>query len=151
MGKNKKGQRAPQRPATGVMDAVIAVVSAVLLVGLRTFAGPCVHEDGSAAGCTMTGHVLVGLAVLALVLCVMRLLAADLRTRRSFDLLVFVCGLLVALLPGNALSLCMMATMRCHTVMLPFARVMGVALMLISLACELTVDRDAPTGRKKRR
>lgn len=150
MGKNKKN-RTPERPKTGAMDAVLAAVAVLLLVGLRTFAGPCVHEDGSAAGCTMAGHVLFGLAILAVGLCVLRLLAADLRTRRVFDLLLFINGILVAALPGTALTLCMMTTMRCHTIMTPFARVMGVALMVAAIACELTVDHDVPTGRKRRR
>ena len=151
MSKKRKQQKQPPRPPVGVPDIVLSLIPALFLAGLRTIAGPCVHEDGTAAACTSTGTVLTALAVGSLVLVLMRLLAADLRTKRSFDLLLTIAGVAIAVLPGTVLTLCMMATMRCHTIMLPFARVVGVALVLCALACEFTVDHEVPTGRKRRR
>ena len=148
---NKKKQKVAPRPQTGVMDVVLTVVAVLYLAGLRMVARPCTHADGSVPGCRLAGTVLLGLAGVALVLVVMRLLGADTRTKRSFDLLLLVVGVLIAVLPGNVLGLCDDATMACHTVMLPFARVMGVALGLAAVACEATVDQEVPTGRKRRR
>lgn len=152
VGKNKKKGKAaqPPRPATTVTDGIFTLLPAALVLGLRTVAAPCVHADGSVAACTTAGHVLFGLAVAALALALMRLLGADLRTRRSFDLLLVLAGIAIALLPGTTLSLCADAAMPCRAIMRPFARVMGVALVVGALACELTVDHEVPTGRKRR-
>ena len=38
---------------------------------------------------------------------------------------------IAALLPGTIMKMCMMDTMRCYAVMQPFARVMGVLLILV--------------------
>ena len=149
--KNKRSDKRPPRPETTILTIVLTLLPAVFLLGIRTFAGPCVHEDGSASACTTTGHVLLGVGAVALILGMLRLFGADKRTRRCFDLLLVVAGLALAILPGTALPLCMMATMRCRSLMLPFARVMGAAVAIGAFACELTEDHEEPTGRRRRR
>ena len=152
MGKREKSKKkVPPRPKTGPLDVVLSVVAALVMVGLRTVAAPCVHADGSAADCATAGHVLLGLGFVALALAVLRLLSADLATKRSFDLLLLIVGVLVAVLPGNTLALCADAGMSCRTVMLPFARIVGVVLSVAAVACEATVDHEVPTGRRRRR
>ena len=52
MGKREKSKKkVPPRPKTGPLDVVLSVVAALVMVGLRTVAAPCVHADGSAADC----------------------------------------------------------------------------------------------------
>lgn len=149
---SKKNNRAnPPKPPVTPIDGVLLALPVVFVLGVRTVAGPCIHEDGTVGACAMAGTVLTGLGVVAAVLAALRLYGADKRTRRSFDLFLVIAGLAMAILPGNVLQLCMMATMHCRAVMLPFARIMGVALVLLAVACEFTVDRDIPTGRKRRR
>ena len=150
MGKKKKQKVAP-RPQTGAMDVVLAAVSIINLAGLRMFVQPCTHADGSEPACRLTATVLLVLAVVAVGLVVLRQLGADTRTKRSFDFLLLIVGVLYAVLPGNVLGLCSDASMVCHVVMLPFARVVGVALGLAAVACEATVDQEVVTGRKRRR
>lgn len=151
MGKREKSRKkAAPRPKAGAMDVVLAIVAGVLVLGLRTVAGACTHADGSVAACSTAGHVLVGLGFAAVALSLMRLLSADLATKRSFDLLILIVGVAVAALPGTALALCAEADMQCRAIMLPFARVMGVALGIVAVACEATVDHEVPTGRKRR-
>ena len=152
--KNRKLKRQEQeraKMAPKPLDVVLTLLPAIFLFGIRTFAGPCVHEDGSEAACVMTSYVMTGLGVVALLLVFMRILGADLRTRRCFDLFLVVAGVLIAVLPSTALPLCAMDSMRCQAVMVPFARIMGLAIVVGALACEFTVDRDVPTGRKNRR
>jgi methionine aminopeptidase type I len=72
-------------------------------------------------------------------------------TKRSFDLLLVIAGVVVAVLPGNVVALCADTTMRCNVIMLPFARIAGACMSVAALACELTVDHEIPTGRKRRR
>lgn len=152
MGKREKSRKkTPPRPTVGAPDVVLSAIALVLLAGLRMVAGPCVHADGSVAACAMAGRVLMGLGIVSVLLSVMRLLAADLTTKRSFDFLLLIVGVAVAVAPGTALTLCAEADMPCRAVMLPFARVVGVALGLAAVACEATVDHEVPTGRKRRR
>lgn len=154
MGKNsksKKRTKTPPRPHTGALDVVLSVVAILLLTGARTIAGPCSHADGSVAACATAGRVLTGLGFVAVGLAVVRLFGADKATKRSFDLLLAVVGVLVAVLPGTALALCAEASMQCRTLMLPFVRVAGVALVLMALLCEFTCDHEESTGRKRRR
>ncbi len=150
MGKKSK-QKVQARPAATAYDVAVSVVPAAYLCGIRLFARPCVHADGSAAACAFTGRVLLGLGIAALLLAFMRLTGADKATKRSFDLFLVIVGVLMAALPGTALSLCDDPAMACRAIMLPFSRVMGVVLCLCAIACELVADHEEPTGRKRRR
>ena len=149
MSKNKKKAPAPPpRPQIQPIDVVVSLVPAAFLAGIRTFAAPC----GVGHVCAMTGHVLLGFGVAALALVFMRLFGADKATKRSFDLILVIVGLLLAFLPGGPLALCAEATMSCRAITLPFARVCGVALALCALGCELTTDHEEHgRGRRRRR
>lgn len=151
MSSKKKKQKQPARPPISALDGVISAVPALIIFSLRTFVVACTHEDGSAAPCVTTHHVLTGLGVALLVLAFMRLMAADKRTKRSFDFMIALGGLLFALLPGTVLVFCDDATMVCQTVMLPFARIAGALMIVLALVCEFTIDHEEPTGRKRRR
>jgi len=150
MGKGKK-KKQPPRPQTGAADVLITLVPTALLLSLRTFAGACVHEDGSPIVCATASHVLTGLAIAGILLCCTRILSADKATKRSFDLMLAILGAATAAMPGYMLQLCADTTMRCHTIMLPVARVCGVLLIVGAIICELGVDHEEPTGRKRRR
>jgi len=152
MSKKSKAAKVQPRPPASAMDLVITVVPTLFVCGLRTVASPCVHEDGSAAACGTTAFVLLGMGVVALVLALMRLLGADKATKRSFDLLLLVAGVLIAFSPGFVLGLCDDVTMRCHTILLPFARAFGAGLGVCAVLCEATVDHEEPQqGRSRRR
>ena len=151
MSKKSKAKKVQPRPQTSMLDLVVMVIPTLFVCGLRTFATPCVHDDGSVAVCGATAFVLLGMGVTALVLSLLRMLGADKATKRSFDLLLAIVGVLVAVLPGTTLALCADASMRCRAIILPFARIVGVALGLSAVACEVTVDHEIPTGRKRRR
>lgn len=138
--KSKKNQVA--KPKAGAPDVVVAAVAILFTFGIRTFAGPCVHDDGSASACTLAGNVLFGLGVIAIVLSVLRIQSVNYQTKRSFDLFLVIAGLVIASTPGTMLPLCMMETMRCQAVMLPFARIMGGLLAALALGCEFLFDRE---------
>lgn len=150
MGKKSK-QKVQARPKPTAYDVVLTIVPAVYLAGIRSFAGPCTHADGPVAACVFSGHILLGLGAVALVLAIMRLMGANKSTKRSFDLFLAIVGILIAFLPGNTLALCESASMTCRTIMLPFSRVLGIALALCAFVCELGVDHEESTGRKRRR
>lgn len=148
---SKKKRKQPSRPAVGAPDVILSMAPVLVVFCLRTFVHACVHEDGSTAPCVVTHHVLMGLGVGLLALALMRLMSADKRTKRSFDFILALGGVLFALLPGTVLPFCDDVTMVCHTIMLPFARIAGALMVVLALVCEFTVDHEEPTGRKRRR
>lgn len=150
MENTNKGEQLPQRPRIRPVDVMLALVPVAFVIGLRTFAGPCVHEDGSIGGCAMASHELLAVGVLGIALALVRLLVTNQRARRVLDLLLAASGVALVLIPGVIAPLCMMTTMRCHTIMAPFARIMGGLLAVGAVACGLTVDRAAPTGGRRR-
>lgn len=150
MGKKSK-QKVPARPKATAYDVAVSVVPAAYLCGIRLFARPCTHADGSVAACAFTGRVLLGLGIAALLLAFMRLTGADKATKRSFDLFLVIVGALMAALPETALALCDDPAMACRAIMTPFSRVMGVVLILCAITCELFADHEESTGRKRRR
>lgn len=130
------------------------VVAALLVVGLLTFAGPCgVHDDGTVSPCFGTSHVLVALGAVACLVGVVRLFNLGAGVYKVLAACIGLIGLAIAVLPGNVLGLCMMATMRCHAIMRPFAIAMGVALVVVACVDLFLIRRyEKPTmGRLKGR
>ena len=104
------------------------IVAALLTIGVLTFAGPCIHEDGSVAACHGAASVLLDAGITGCVAALVSLLAGNPKVSGACALVVACCGAFVAAAPGTLLGLCMMQTMRCWTVMRPFALVCGVVL-----------------------
>lgn len=130
------------RPKAGIPDAIIMGIAIIFVVGLKTFAGACVHDDGSAAACEIAAGTLFGLGLVAVVIAIMRIRANDYSSKRSYDIILIVLGLIFALAPGNLLDICTGEYMQCVNVMLPFARIMGCLLAGCSFAFELLFDLD---------
>lgn len=113
---------------------IVALVIAVLLsIGVLTFAGPCVHDDGSAAVCHGAANAVLAAGIIGCVAALMSLLARNAKLSGICALIVACCGAFAAAAPGTLFSLCMMQTMRCWTVMRPFALVCGVTLCLCAV------------------
>lgn len=118
--------------AKPVVGIVCTVLSALVLYGLVTFAHPCVHDDGSVSVCVWAQRSMVAEAIVALVLSLVRIFERDEGERRGLDLGIALVAALIALSPGNIIELCMMETMRCHTLMAPFARILGVLVAVLA-------------------
>ncbi len=130
--------------AAAVVQVVVAIVFAV---GVLTFAGPCgVHDDGSVSPCFGTSRMLTVLGFSAALLSAVRLLVGNASARLALDVAVGVVGISIATAPGGFLALCMMATMRCHTVMRPFSIVAGVVLAVAAVADVAMALRARPSS-----
>lgn len=117
------------QPLVGI---VLTVLSSILLVGILTFAGPCgVHDDGPVSSCYWASRAVLGVGVVLVVISLVRIFERDEGERRGLSFSAALLGVLVAVLPGVLIDLCMMQTMRCHTVMRPFALVMGVLIAVV--------------------
>ncbi|MDO4537656.1 MAG: DUF4418 family protein [Coriobacteriales bacterium] len=116
------------QPLAGI---ILTLLSALLLAGVLSFAGPCAHEDGSVAACSSAARAVVALGVAALVLSIVRIFELDEGERRGLSLGVATLGVLVVLMPGTLVSLCAEESMRCHAVMQPFCMVVGALMALV--------------------
>ena len=127
-----KGISMQNDKAQPLVGIVLTVLSSILLVGILTFAGPCgVHDDGTVSSCYWASRAVLGVGVVLVVISLVRIFERDEGERRGLSFSAALLGVLVAVLPGVLIDLCMMQTMRCHTVMRPFALVMGVLIAVV--------------------
>ncbi len=106
-----------------------AFLGILLSVAVQTFAGPCVHPDGSAAVCaplktwlTVMGGVITALSGVSF-LC----------PRLVPHCLTAAAAVLVILIPRGIVPVCGADTMRCRLVTCPTALVVGVLVLIVSL------------------
>lgn len=117
-----------------IIPLVLAAAGAVLALGMLTFAGPCVHEDGSAAACATAAHAVLAAGIVA---CVAGLAGAVMRSipaQAALSIAGIVAGVFATIAPGGLFALCMVQTMRCWTIMRPFALVFGIVIAFAGAA-----------------
>lgn len=121
------------RRSRGLAVAVL-VVSAFLAVGVMTLFHACApKDDGTWMSCHYAQLAVFGLACAMVVLSLSALVA---RRGAAFWLHLAVAGLAVvsAFVPGGAISLCMMAGMRCRAVMRPSVILLSVVIAVLAVA-----------------
>ena len=109
------------------------LVCLLFFAGLLTVFAPCgPKEDGGFMTCHWAGNTLVGLAAVLCVMSVIRLAARDRKARMGVDLAAIPTALLAAMTPGKLIGLCMMADMRCRSVMRPAALIFSVLILVLA-------------------
>lgn len=118
-----------------VCDFILPVLALTLLLGLIFAFGPCgPKEDGGWMTCHWAGQALKGIAALELALALLHLIPAPSQRKIGFDLALIGTAVLAICIPGHLIGLCMMADMRCRSVMTPAVTVLSVLLIAASLA-----------------
>ena len=122
--------------------AAVLIIACIGAVGVKTFLGPCVHEDGSFGPCHWAGQAVFGIWLLllaeSLLLTAGSLLSAGASPQGNsgFGTGLFSAMLCTAVLgicmPGGLIRLCSMATMRCLALMRP---AMIILFVLAALFC----------------
>lgn len=124
--------------------ALVALVCAALLaVGVFTFAGPCVHDDGSTAACHTASVAVIGAGVVGALAALAGLMASGSKGPVVLYAISAIAGAFAAASPGVLFPLCMMQTMHCWTVMRPFALVCGIALCITAVVAAIMASRQA--------
>ena len=113
----------------GIAEIVLA---ALLTVGSFTVFKSCGEHDGKYMAChwaqnavTLTGTVIVLLALL-------RILLSDRGVKAGLAIGVLLSAISVILIPDTVISLCMMDTMRCHSIFRPAVTVIASVLSAVS-------------------
>lgn len=115
------------------VGVVLLVVSLFAIVGVLTFAGPCVHDDGSTGMCFDASLAIVAAGAVAALLAAATIAARPGTATVAMDIAAACAGVFMAATPGTVFALCMMQTMRCWTLMRPFALVCGIAIAVVAL------------------
>lgn len=112
---------------TRILPLAAAALAALLAVGVNTAFSACDPKpDGTWMHCHhCQNQVTVGASVLALVWG-SSAFVKNRALRAGLQALGVIGAAVVFLLPGVICPLCMMETMRCHTVFQPFTRIMSV-------------------------
>ena len=115
-------------------DILLPVLALAFFLGLLFAFGPCgPKEDGGWMSCHWAGQALKGVTAAMLVIALLHLLPGRAELKRGLDLAMVPLALLALLLPGRLIGLCMMASMRCHSVMAPAVTVFSVLILGLSL------------------
>ena len=131
-----------KKSSIGVSDIVPLAVSVVFLIGIFTFFSSCPgpKDDGTWMVCHWAGRAVGGVAAVMVVISAIHLFVSDAKMKMGLAIAIMPLAVLAAVIPGNLINLCMMATMRCHTVMHPAVIVMSV-LMIAAAAFDLVAQR----------
>ncbi len=110
------------------------IISLLLSIGVMTVFSACgAKDDGTWMRChSVQNSVAVCGAVIALLFAAAALIKSNI-VRFILNAAALAGSVLVFLLPGGIMPMCMMATMRCYTVMRPFARIMALIIAITAV------------------
>jgi len=137
---------------TMIPAALALLFSALAAVGVKTFLGPCVHEDGTFGACHWAGQALFGISLQLSAQCI-ALLAAHKHSQlcRGLFLAMVMTAVLGMIIPGPVISLCGMATMRCRALMRPAMTILlGLAGLFALTAFFLTMGSSNSDSENRR-
>ena len=110
-----------------IIPLVPAALSALLLAGGVTVFSACEPKpDGTWMHCHQCQNMVAGSAVGLIALYGASALVTKKPVRLALLALAAIASVVVFFIPGGICPLCMMKTMRCHTVFQPFVRIMSV-------------------------
>lgn len=125
-----------------ILSIAVLVLAVFVAVGLFTFAGPCVHEDGSFGGCLQSAMGIMGACLFLACIALVQLAVGNGTVRGILAIIAACLGLFMAFAPGNLLTLCMMDTMQCRLAMQPLAMFCGVLIALLSAGMAVLAFRS---------
>ena len=124
----------------GIIFGIAEALAALLLtVGVLTVFSVCEAEEGHFMNCHWAQNAVVLAGAALTVLSLLRVIISDRGIGTGLSLGVFVLSVGTAFIPQTAISLCMMETMRCHTVFKP-------AVILLSSVLAVVSGIDAVSG-----
>lgn len=136
---------------TIIPAALILLFSVLAAVGVKTFLGPCVHEDKAFGPCHWAGQALFGISLLMSAQSIAVLAAhKNSQLSRGLFLAMALTSVLGMLIPGPVISLCGMATMRCRSLMRPAMTILlGLAGLIALTAFFLTMGSSSENRRNR--
>ena len=114
---------------------VLAVIEVLIAIGVKTVFAACpAMEDGSYMSCHNAENIVFALALVQALLIVGSIVIKNDKVRVVLGALFVISSAASIIIPGNVVHLCMMKSMRCHSVFRVFdisANVLGLILFAI--------------------
>ena len=123
-----------------ICEIVAFVLSAGLTLGVKLLFHACAEGENGWMSCHWAEQAVFGLGLVLTVQSVLLYLGKERRVRQGLALGMLPAAALSFFLPGFLIRLCMMDTMRCHTVLAPSVRILS-ALLLADLIVLLLRER----------
>ena len=120
----------------------LLVLSILLVIGVMTFAAPCVHDDGTLAACHGASQAILIAGVIACILSLAAIFVPNRKASGAAALVAACCGAFAAAAPGTLFGMCMMQTMRCWAVMRPFALACGALVCIVGIVAAVRSFRQ---------
>lgn len=117
-----------------VLPLALAIAGALLAIGILTFAGPCLHDDGTVSTCFAASRVVLGAGIAAIIAGLLGAALRSLQAKVTLSIIGICAGIAAVAAPGGLLPLCMMQTMRCWTIMRPYALALGAVIVILAAA-----------------
>ena len=113
----------------GIVELILA---ALLTVGTVTFFKACGEHEGKFMPCHWAQNAVTLIGIVITLLALLRIILKNSGIKAGLAIGVFLISVSVIFIPNNAISLCMMDTMRCQTIFKP--GVIVIASVLAALA-----------------
>lgn len=115
-----------------ILSLAELIVAAVLAVGSQSFFSACKSEGGMHMACHWAQNAVTLLAAVIALQALIKIFIPNKDIKTGLALSVFTLAVSAILVPGTVISLCMMDTMRCHTVFQPAVIVVSSVLAAIA-------------------
>ena len=117
-----------------LFNIIQLVAAATVAAGVMTIFSACgAKEDGTWMNCHSAQMLVFGLGTAMTAVSVFMLLLKNKAARTLLGLADIALAVVCMAVPGKIIHMCMMADMRCHTVMKPFVILLCIAVIVLTV------------------
>ena len=125
---------------------IVVILAAAAAVGVKTFLGPCVHEDGTFGVCHWAGQAMFGTALLIGAEGLAAICSRSTGVFRGLLLSMAAAAVLGICTPGLLIDLCGMKVMRCQALMRPAMTILFAVMGIVSVIGFVMSRKDQIRG-----
>lgn len=117
-----------------VVNIILLFLGIFLTVGVKLFFAPCGQkEDGSYMTCHWAGEMVFAIGIVLSILAALSIVVKNAAAKSAFSIAILCTAVLTAFVPKHIISLCMMADMKCRSVMQPAVMVTSIIIAVLSI------------------
>lgn len=107
--------------------------AAVLTIGSFTVFKACGEHEGKFMACHWAQNAVTLIGAVTAILALVRIILKNTGIKAGIAIGISLLSAAVIIIPGHVISLCMMETMRCHSIFRPAVTVIGALLVIIAV------------------
>ena len=125
-----------------ILSVLISIVAVLMVIGVSTVFSACgSKDDGSYMHCHMVQLIAACMGICIACVSIISFFIKN----KTFVIILRVASMIMAVITivlPFATKMCMMNTMRCHSVMKPFLLITGIIIIILSVISLITIFRD---------